>query len=852
MVTKREKKITGMEKILLHLYKYNRYRDQIEVPPALSQDGIADAIGIAQRNVSTAVRKLEERAEVFEKMSHIQGGKRRKKTYFLTEKGIREAEKLKRNLESSQYIDFADQAPKISYFFGRENELEEFSEWLESKESKMLMVWGIAGMGKTVYITKAVEPFRDSMHIFWHRFHEWSTLRTFLTRLGNFLSEIGRMRLSGNLEVTESIDINEIAIILAEDLEHLNALLVFDDYHKIKDNREIIHMFDAVKQILEEKPGTKIIVIGREVSRFFYDEREISIKQTIKEINLEGLDLESSLEILKMKGIPDEDGKRIYQLTKGHPLSLELIHKAEKFKTQDEVKRFIMDEIFSELSPQERKILEIASVFRYPIYPTAYLDIAGAYAFDERVKELPPSLLSLSEGGSDGMAEVIDYGVIDSLVKKSLLQVSEGVCDSHDFIREFVYEHLPKQVKTRYHDRIAKYYVLEMTESTQTHLEAVYHLLMAEEYQETMERLIEIGKDLVKEGYWQELLEAIDKIPAEAIKGSVVGEILLLRGQLYVIQGDNERAIKDYELSIQEFKKVKNKLGVAEAIRGLGNIMVNKSEWDNAINHLKKALEISKEIGDADGLGEAYMKIGSALGGKGEFDKAIGEVEKAIEYSTKAGNEQNIAQQYISMGALVGYKGDYDKEIEYLNKSLEILKRIGDNYGLARAYNNLGVIGDEKGEYKEAVKWYERTLNLTEKVGYIRLHAYSLSNAAEAYANLNDLDKALEYCDRASAILGKIEENILIVHTEMIYGIIYHKKKDLKMSEKHFQKAINESIEGELPYLGAQINYNYALMLKELGNKGKSRQHFENSIKSFEKLGNNSMVEKVKEEMGEL
>ena len=148
MVTKREKKITGIEKILLHLYNYNRYREEIEVPPAISQDGIADAIGIAQRNVSTAVRKLEERGDLYEKMSHIQGGKRRKKTYFLNEKGIREAEKLKKSLENSLYIDFADQAPRLNYFFGRDKELDEFQNWLDSKNQQMLMVWGIAGMGK--------------------------------------------------------------------------------------------------------------------------------------------------------------------------------------------------------------------------------------------------------------------------------------------------------------------------------------------------------------------------------------------------------------------------------------------------------------------------------------------------------------------------------------------------------------------------------------------------------------------------------------------------------------------------------------------------------------------------------
>ena len=113
-------KITATEKILLHLHKFDRFKDQIEVPPAQTQEGIAKAIGIVQRSVSTIVRKLSEEDLVYEKVTHIQGRNRRKKAYFLTDAGKKGVQTFKKHLEMSQYIDFADQAPQLKYFFGRE------------------------------------------------------------------------------------------------------------------------------------------------------------------------------------------------------------------------------------------------------------------------------------------------------------------------------------------------------------------------------------------------------------------------------------------------------------------------------------------------------------------------------------------------------------------------------------------------------------------------------------------------------------------------------------------------------------------------------------------------------------
>ncbi|MCK4267031.1 MAG: tetratricopeptide repeat protein, partial [Thermoplasmata archaeon] len=627
------------------------------------------------------------------------------------------------------------------------------------------------------------------------------------------------------------------------------------DYQKVKDKKEITHLFGALRQLLEQVEGTKIIVVGREVPRFFYDERDVSIKKTVKELDLEGLDRESCLKLLEVRGISGDKGKWLYELTKGHPLALELIRETEKFETQEGIKRFMKDEIFSRLTPQERQILEIASVFRFPVYPTAYLAIAGGYPIKDTPEVIPLSLLGISPEKTDKQTEwiEIEHEVIDSLVNKSLLQVSEGVCDIHDLIREFLYSRLPEHTRKELHGKIAKYYLRETTVSSQTILEALYHFLMAEEYKKAAEIAVENGRKLIDYGYWQEILEIIEGIPSESIEPQHRPEILLLRGRIYEIQGKLDKALKDHRQSIRLFRKIRTKTGEATAYRKMGDLMWRQCRWNDAIERYRSALKLSHQTDDIKGVGEAHRGIGRVLWRKGEHDKALLLFEKSLECCRNITNIQMSAKIYTDIGCLLGEKGEHDKAIEYLNKSLSILEEMGDRYEMARAYINLSVVYHKKGKLKDAINWYERAIELGEEIGYVRGVAYGLTNAAEAYVSLGNLEKAREYCDRVLLIFEKLDEKLdekfLIANTHMVYGIICTKRRDWVSSGEHFEKAIDISTTVDLQYVTAQVHFHYGQMLIRRKNKREAKKHFDESIKIWKKLGNNDMIETVRKEM---
>ncbi|MCH1537592.1 MAG: hypothetical protein L7S48_04220, partial [Candidatus Poseidonia sp.] len=75
------------ERILLHLLDYSDFISSIEVPFALSQMGIANAVAIARSNVPRAIAGLKDDGVLVERQAHVKGVSRKRKAYFLTDSG---------------------------------------------------------------------------------------------------------------------------------------------------------------------------------------------------------------------------------------------------------------------------------------------------------------------------------------------------------------------------------------------------------------------------------------------------------------------------------------------------------------------------------------------------------------------------------------------------------------------------------------------------------------------------------------------------------------------------------------------------------------------------------------------
>ena len=94
---------TVKERIVLHLNRFPGFGpDEIyNIPFDLTQDGIAEVVGISRAHASLELKKLEDAGKVAFWQAHIKGSDSKRKAYYLLSTGISDATELKIRFESS-------------------------------------------------------------------------------------------------------------------------------------------------------------------------------------------------------------------------------------------------------------------------------------------------------------------------------------------------------------------------------------------------------------------------------------------------------------------------------------------------------------------------------------------------------------------------------------------------------------------------------------------------------------------------------------------------------------------------------------------------------------------------------
>jgi len=832
-VSRRTRKnlITSKEKILLHLLGYQKFSQDSAAPEAVTQEGVARAIGAGRNNVSKFARELITDGMVVEQQKHIKGMQRIRKAYFLSHLGFQEALRLKEEIETTRvklvdfegerhddevgrlnmylprnyslieladgvqtgvfncasfhearikeerrYVDYTDRKPAVRVFFGREEELSRLKHFLEREEGGILSVNGIAGIGKTTLLAKFAQEVRDRTNLFWYRIHEWVTLKIMLSPLAEFLSQIGKKGLERYLTQTETPSVGEVCALLENDLKEVTALLIIDDLQKA--DASIVDFLTAMVTVMEQLPGIKVMVASREVPSFY--SRSDILSGLVEEMALTGLDLQSAEKMLALRSIPQHSMRSLYEATDGHPLFLQLIEDPG-IKLGRNLRRFIDQEVYHRLEIAERHILEILSVFRYPVLIDALFLLEEEIHRQEgqRVEEM---------GYADYM---VDYDILDDLVAKSLLQESMGrMIGMHDLIREFFYGRLKPRQRMIFHRAAASFYLEEP--SAPSLIEALHHSLRGSDFEKAIRIAVGQGREIISKGYaapFEPLLRQLLADCPEILPNDLM-EVLLLKGQIEDVRGEWDGATACYQQVLSIAMPITNRRIVADVHRRIGSIMLRRTRFDEALLHLETARNLAKEMDDAHTLVEVFYDLGGLAERTGQYHEGIEMFTSSRDLAQTLGDELGKAKALYGIGRVYGTLLEYDNAIEYKSKALRVMEGIGEANELAKVCTSLGNDFMAKGDMDSSLEYHKRAIELAESIGDINTLGYAFSNAAAVYLEKGLLRESEKLIEESSDIFSKLDDKIMISTMHLYRGFIHHKNKDWEWAKDEFNTSL--------------------------------------------------------------
>jgi tetratricopeptide (TPR) repeat protein len=589
--------------------------------------------------------------------------------------------------------------PEVLKFFGRGRELKALEEAFGA--SRIVFIYGMPGMGKTTLGAKYV---LDKKAV-WVRVAEYHSLATLLGELAKGLDDQGWSGLDQYLDSVgeEEMDIGHVLSLLKQDLGDEDVILVFDDMQRA--NQRIVRFFGYLKDAIEDIPGLKFLGLSRRLVPF-YDPRDVQVKGTVAEIELKGLDMSSSGEmlasVLGLDNIDDASMENIQKATGGHPMALELARSLESVSRHRDMDSFLQNEVLDDLGLEERGLLEIMSVFRRPEPAEAFM------------------------AGGDVRGDVLE-----KLSERGLtVTTAEGGFGLQELLRDSVYAWMSWTERVKNHEIAAKYYSdLLPVDGLQ---EAVHHFVEAGKVPEAADLVADQGPVLVSDGYAETVMDVLGFHDWSQVESALLRRLEDIREGILLTWGDWDNVLEHYYQSYLLTSSLKGEGGSFLEVRmRVGPLGWNVEELRAGIENQQRSLEV---------LGSDAEK-GEILRSKAWNHWMLGELDGAgKDYKGSLDLLKDCARVHLGQANVHWDKSEIEEALKVLNKGLGLVQEQGDLRMQARFENNLGMLEQYSNNPAKARMHYSLALDLARRVNFLKGEAYVLLHLGHCLAGVKDED----------------------------------------------------------------------------------------------------------------
>lgn len=891
--------LTVKDRIQLHLFDYTRFADAYEAPAEVTQGAIAHAVGIRVHHVTQYIRPLMADGLVEERSSRIRRQPRRRKAYFLSAKGRLEVASLRNSLLQEEVplrtrtgeiirvplsrvfhedrrgatlsellwelrsarciseaaetakpslVDFTQEAPAVDQFYGRDRELADVLRALEAKP--LVVVTGMAGVGKTTLGAKVCEAFRGKRSLFWRQVRPWDTPIDLASRLGLFLKSQGLTEFHGVLVGKGARELSALEEPLLVDLAAGSSVLVLDDAQNA--SHEVLMFLAVLLRALRRQGTTSALFLSRTIPTF-YSRREVAVEDAVVEIPLSGLDRTSSEAILADSSADQATRDRLVDAAGGNPLFLKLLARGGSHAARAMLETYIAEEIEPGLEAAERECLQLASFFEIPVPAGGLLrerDVTTRTLIGLQRKafltEVGPERFVLHEslrnyfqqGLSQERRRALVAAIVPWLLEEAETCAREGrPMDAIGYLgNALVIEVDPsRRVVTleRIGDlrRIAgdfpgamEAYRRALLEVTEPPRAAWLHQKLAAAHQAQgnlaeAEREVRAGLDLVPA---KPTIEAAWLYVRRAVLAS-------MRQDFPAVAADLERVL-GWVAGLPQDPELWGTLANERGLLFLDD--TNRLDPTLAKAEFENAIQAFESVPDRSRLAVVHSNLGLALIHLGRVDEAVAEFDRSLAIADATGYVPGRETALFSKAfCQLHYVGDFEAAERTYQETFRLAKKTGDRAKL---------IWHTK-YFADLYRMQERPEEARESLAYFLAEGREMMNAETRTATLasmvrlcvecGDLEAATAYLDEAEALRGRNPSRVADHMVAWARGALLSRRGEVEDAETAFGEAARVAP----PHDRGEFLIEYGRFLASIGKRAEARSVLLQACEDFAK-----------------
>jgi tetratricopeptide (TPR) repeat protein/class 3 adenylate cyclase/TolB-like protein len=216
--------------------------------------------------------------------------------------------------------------------------------------------------------------------------------------------------------------------------------------------------------------------------------------------------------------------------------------------------------------------------------------------------------------------------------------------------------------------------------------------------------------------------------------------------------GEPDKAKSACEESRTISRDLDDKLGIARAATGLGNIQYDRSDLEGAKRLYGEALDNVKIIGAKKDISGAVHNLGMVFEDQGNLEEAKKRYQEALSIQQEIGDRAESAKTLTDLGDLLRKLGDLEQAQHTLEEASDAALLTGSQRTEANALTSLAGVLLDRGKLNEARQRYERAIPLQRQHGTKINLGYALDGLGDVLVSSGDLPAAEQRYQEAISV----------------------------------------------------------------------------------------------------
>lgn len=160
-------------------------------------------------------------------------------------------------------------------------------------------------------------------------------------------------------------------------------------------------------------------------------------------------------------------------------------------------------------------------------------------------------------------------------------------------------------------------------------------------------------------------------------------------GNTYLAKKNMKLAYEYYNKGFVLASDLKDTLGIAITLVGLGNVSEYEEKYELAIDNFSKAADCLLKRGRLSMYHTVYQNIASVYLAQKMADKALFHMDKIIKEVEEDDNKYVLGNAYLLYGGIYSELRNYDRALSSYYKSMSVFRSTSSLYDLSRVYNRI-------------------------------------------------------------------------------------------------------------------------------------------------------------------